>query len=87
MQPRELLMAPTLHIGLVVNPLAGVGGRLAMKGSDGEAARLAAVALDASRASAHAVRALRALGTASERIEISTWGSDMGETAVSFAGL
>ena len=32
-------MSATLHIGLVVNPLAGLGGSLGLKGSDGQALR------------------------------------------------
>ncbi len=32
-------MSAALHIGLVVNPLAGLGGSLALKGSDGDQMR------------------------------------------------
>ena len=45
-------MSATLHIGLIVNPLAGLGGSLALKGSDGEELReLAATLLPEQRRS------------------------------------
>ena len=40
------LLAPLLRIGLVVNPLAGIGGAVGLQGSDGEAVQRAARELD-----------------------------------------
>jgi predicted polyphosphate/ATP-dependent NAD kinase len=70
-----------LHIGLVVNPLAGLGGALAMKGSDGGELRARAQELTVEqrqRAAARVARALQALGAVSGQVTFSTWGGDMG---------
>lgn len=80
-------MTATLHIGLVINPLAGLGGSLAMKGSDGDAARAIAASAGTGRAEGRAVRALTALATCADCIAISCWGREMGESAVRKAGL
>ena len=74
-----------LHIGLIVNPLAGLGGRLALKGSDGEALRELAHGMDAQqrgRSMQRALRALQLLAGGEVPLRISAWAGDMGESTV-----
>ncbi len=54
-------MSAVLHIGLVVNPLAGIGGSLALKGSDGEQMRDVVKQLPAAQRQRAHERSLRAL--------------------------
>jgi len=77
-----------LRIGLIVNPIAGMGGRVGLKGTDGaevlaEARRRGAVP----EASLRAERALRELAGCQTRIEILTVAGAMGELAARAAGL
>lgn len=75
-------MNAKLHIGLVINPLAGLGGSLALKGSDGQEVRdrLSTQSLaETDRALQRARRALQILATASEFVQISCWAGNMGE--------
>ncbi len=75
-----------LKLGLVVNPLAGIGGAVALKGSDG-----AKVVAEARRRGAKGQapeRATRALSALQEmRLDIVTWPGAMGEDSVRAAGL
>ncbi|MDH4039537.1 MAG: ATP-NAD kinase family protein [Gammaproteobacteria bacterium] len=83
-------MSATLHIGLVVNPLAGLGGSLGLKGSDGQALRDRLAGLTAGqrhRALDRVERALRPLARAAAAVNFSTWGGDMGEEALAGLGL
>lgn len=83
-------MSAALHIGLVINPLAGLGGSLAMKGSDGDALRaLAETILPArgSRAMERTVRALRELAASTVPVSFSCWAGIMGEEALLQAGI
>ncbi len=83
-------MSAALHVGLVVNPLAGLGGSLALKGSDGAEVRDLASRLPPEkrhRAQERTVRALRALGKSSSQVRFSCWAGDMGEGALCVAGL
>jgi predicted polyphosphate/ATP-dependent NAD kinase len=78
-------MSAALHIGLVVNPLAGLGGSLALKGSDGDQMRdLVAQLLPVHRhrAQERAVRALRMLDESGRPIRFTCWAGDMGERAL-----
>ncbi len=69
------------RIGLVINPLAGIGGAVALKGSDGAAVVQAALAGGAvPRAGRRAKLALEQLQGYRDRVSFVTWGSDMGET-------
>ncbi|HVL88019.1 MAG TPA: ATP-NAD kinase family protein [Candidatus Thermoplasmatota archaeon] len=71
-----------MRVGLLVNPVAGLGGRVGLKGTDGavaEALRRGAVA----RAGDRAVEFLRALP---ENVEIATCAGAMGERACEAAG-
>lgn len=70
-----------LHIGLVVNPLAGLGGSLAFKGSDGEAVRLLAGQRpggEPTRSMARLQRALAALLPRQSALRFSCWAGQMG---------
>jgi predicted polyphosphate/ATP-dependent NAD kinase len=75
-----------LKLGVVVNPLAGLGGAVALKGSDG-----AEVVAEARRRGAMPMaveRAARALGAlAGLPVEVHAWGGAMGEDSVRMAGL
>ena len=68
-------------LGLIVNPYAGIGGALALKGSDGKEIREQALAAGAEQqALAKTERALREILDLKETIEIYTAASDMGES-------
>ena len=74
-------------IGLIVNPIAGMGGRVGLKGSDGEeilqrARELGAVPTSPGRA----VDALKRMLPFKGRIEIITYPSKMGEDEAKEAG-
>lgn len=76
-----------LRLGLVINPLAGLGGPSALKGSDGAATVTEARARGAEpKAEARASSCLRALANERERIQLLTWGGAMGADAASDAG-
>lgn len=77
-------------LGLIVNPLAGLGGSVALKGSDGADTVARALALGAQpRAEQRASRALAPLkGLLKGReFRLLTWGGAMGENAARAAGL
>ncbi len=83
-------MSVVLHIGLVVNPLAGLGGSLAMKGSDGEQVRRMVESMDPeqrTRAQQRVERALRTLEGARNPVSFSCWAGDMGEKALQELGI
>lgn len=78
-------MTAHLHIGVIVNPLAGLGGSLALKGSDGEELREKAAGMQEEqrhRAQERLQRALAPLATLEENIRFSTWAGPMGEDAL-----
>ncbi|MFV0477421.1 MAG: ATP-NAD kinase family protein [Parahaliea sp.] len=77
-----------LRIGFLLNPLAGIGGSLAFKGSDGEQVReLVREQGMGERAVGRALRALRMLRASElERINWFTWGGLMGEYALQSLG-
>ena len=73
------------RIGLVVNPIAGMGGRVGLKGTDGkveEARRRGAEP----RSPARAREALERLREGGEEIELYTYGGKMGESEAIEAG-
>lgn len=77
-----------LHVGLVVNPLAGIGGSLALKGSDGEALREIAAGPDAPlRAAERTARTLAVIVAQADLFRFSCWGGEMGENELIGAGL
>jgi predicted polyphosphate/ATP-dependent NAD kinase len=76
------------RIGLVVNPIAGMGGAVGLKGTDGAAGPARARQLGAvPRAVDRAALALRAITPLRSRFELVTCAGSMGEDAARVAGL
>ncbi|KEA62841.1 ATP-NAD kinase [Marinobacterium lacunae] len=72
-------------LGLIINPFAGLGGSVALKGSDGADTVARALELGAQpRAQLRALTALEALKGLTFRLI--TWGGDMGELVAREAG-
>ena len=74
---------PSLRLGLVVNPLAGIGGAVGLQGSDGEALQRAARKLDGKprgqeRLTIFLARLQRLLGDKFAQLAWYTWGGAMG---------
>ncbi|WP_411360472.1 ATP-NAD kinase family protein [Pseudidiomarina sp. YC-516-91] len=75
-------------IGLVVNPLAGLGGSVALKGSDGADTAALAQQLGAeAKAPQRAATALLQLTEYTDRIKIYTGAAGLGEFSCELAGL
>ncbi|MFJ9948485.1 ATP-NAD kinase family protein [Kitasatospora sp. NPDC091207] len=75
-------------VGLVVNPVAGLGGPAGLKGSDGPDIQARALALGAvPRAAARAAAALRALHGRRPGIRLRTVAGPMGEDSAVAAGV
>ncbi|MGQ9841886.1 MAG: ATP-NAD kinase family protein [Anaerolineae bacterium] len=75
------------RLGLIVNPAAGLGGRVGLKGSDGESVQQKAIALGAQpRAGERAREALTALLPLRDEIEIVTYPASMGAEAADSLG-
>lgn len=73
-------------VGFVVNPIAGMGGRVGLKGTDGqveEARRRGA----SPRAPARGVTALEALHARDPAASVVTWGGEMGAAIADRAGV
>lgn len=82
-------MSALLHIGLLVNPMAGLGGSLAHKGSDGAALREIARGLSAEEAARSTDRVRRALALLTDLaplVRFTTWDGAMGANALSGLG-
>lgn len=73
-------------VGVVVNPIAGMGGRVGLHGTDGELWALAVARGAEPSAGSRAIRALRALQGLPE-LQVITAPGDLGEIAVMEAGL
>ncbi len=65
------------HLGLIINPLAGLGGSVALKGSDGVAAQALALGAEP-RAAARTRIALESLLPIVERLQFVTFAGAMG---------
>ncbi|MFI5530688.1 ATP-NAD kinase family protein [Kitasatospora sp. NPDC051853] len=75
-------------VGLVVNPVAGLGGAVALKGSDGAGVQARALALGAvPRAGERAAAALRALHARRPGVLVRTVAGAMGEESARAAGV
>ncbi|MWG35845.1 ATP-NAD kinase family protein [Halomarina oriensis] len=75
------------RIGFVVNPVAGMGGRVGLKGTDGMVEEARARGAEP-RAPGRARDALDALANAAtEPVELLTWGGEMGAVEAEAAGL
>jgi predicted polyphosphate/ATP-dependent NAD kinase len=74
-------------LGLIVNPYAGLGGSVGLKGSDGDNIRAEAFVRGAEpRAVPRTERALKMISDLREQIEIFCFAGDMGETNARAAG-
>ena len=74
-------------IGLIVNPLAGIGGKVGLKGSDGRDTVQKAFSLGAEIISPQrAIETLKSLISEKDRFELVTYPSEMGETEAITAG-
>ncbi|MCG8392492.1 MAG: ATP-NAD kinase family protein [Pseudomonadales bacterium] len=77
----------SLCLGVLVNPYAGLGGSVALKGSDGEATREEALRRGAEpQAPSRMTRALKPLAGVSG-LRVLTWAGEMGEQSCRDAGL
>lgn len=75
-------------LGLIINPYAGIGGSVGLKGSDGEEIRTEAFARGAeTRALARVQRCLNMLQSYAKEVQIYCFTGDMGETAAQHAQL
>ncbi len=75
------------RLGLIVNPLAGIGGRVGLKGSDGPEIQRRALALGAEpRAGERAAAALEPLRPMADRIDLLAAAGEMGEAVARRAG-
>lgn len=76
------------RLGVIVNPLAGIGGRVGLKGSDGEAVVREALSRGAVREAPRRARlALERLARVRDHVEVVTWPGEMGEDEARAAGL
>ena len=74
-------------LGLIINPVAGIGGRVGLKGSDGVEALMKARELGATEiAQGRAVEALKHLASLKDQIELITYPGEMGEDAAKKVG-
>lgn len=81
-------MSDKFRLGVVVNPFAGIGGAVALKGSDGAAVREQALAAGAEQlAGIKMTRALNVLSSLAGQITVITASAEMGENSAREAGL
>jgi len=76
------------RIGLIINPVAGMGGRVGLKGTDGEEAYKQALSLGASpEVDQKVIRAFEALVKNKDKMELVICNGIMGESALRSTGL
>lgn len=75
-----------MRVGFVVNPIAGMGGRVGLKGTDGKVAQARSLGAEP-RAPARAVEALTALRDRDPDATVLTWGGRMGAEPATEAGV
>jgi len=73
-------------IGFVVNPIAGMGGRVGLKGTDGKVDEARKRGAEP-RAPVRAAEALSAIDARSEPVTVLTWGGQMGAVEAQQAGI
>lgn len=74
-------------LGVIINPYAGLGGSVGLKGSDGEAIRTEALARGAEqRAPQRMARALQSLAAFRDRLSIYCFADDMGAAVAQALG-
>lgn len=75
-------------LGFIVNPVAGIGGKVGLKGSDGAMILQRALELGAVRESGKkALITMKALKEVEDELDIYTWQGEMGEDICREAGL
>jgi len=81
-------LAPKKKLGFIVNPIAGMGGRVGLKGTDGQKIIERARELGATPVSpVRAVEALEIVAHVKDKIKIITYPFEMGEDEVKKCGL
>ena len=73
------------RIAVVVNPIAGMGGRVGLKGTDGKVERARELGAD-QRAPGRALEALRSLAEVGTEVDVVSYGDPMGAAIVREAG-
>jgi predicted polyphosphate/ATP-dependent NAD kinase len=81
------MLKKTFKVGLIINPFAGIGGALALKGSDGAEIRAKALALGAEKKALDKTRlALAEILPLQQQVHIYTASGDMGEALAQAMG-
>ncbi len=81
-------MSRAFRLGVLVNPFAGIGGALALKGSDGAEIREKALSMGAAQeAPQKMTKALRQLESHTANLQVFTAAGAMGEDSCNAAGL
>ena len=76
-----------MKLGFLINPYAGIGGALALKGSDGSETRQAALKAGAEKIALHRAETfLRLLSPCKDGVKFYTYGGEMGEISLRSAG-